>query len=113
MSLIQLSATLAAVSAACSAAYKTAAIIYCIPDIDPDIKNGIIHAFIDDSIKFKNGMFKYPSRLDFIILKKNLLKITPVMTVAFIGPSGSGKSTIVQLLQRFYDFLYGSVTLDG
>eukprot|EP01114_Cavostelium_apophysatum_P013606 TRINITY_DN332_c1_g1_i3.p1 TRINITY_DN332_c1_g1~~TRINITY_DN332_c1_g1_i3.p1 ORF type:complete len:879 (-),score=350.80 TRINITY_DN332_c1_g1_i3:104-2740(-) len=34
------------------------------------------------------------------------------MTVAFVGPSGSGKSTSVALVQRFYDPLGGSVSLD-
>ena len=34
-------------------------------------------------------------------------------TVALVGASGCGKSTVVQLIQRFYDPLGGSVEIDG
>jgi len=34
-------------------------------------------------------------------------------TVALVGASGCGKSTVVQLIQRFYDPLDGSVEIDG
>lgn len=41
------------------------------------------------------------------------LKILKGKTVALVGSSGCGKSTVVQLIQRFYDPLAGSVTVDG
>ena len=34
-------------------------------------------------------------------------------TVALVGSSGCGKSTVVQLIQRFYDPLQGTVEIDG
>jgi ATP-binding cassette subfamily B (MDR/TAP) protein 1 len=33
--------------------------------------------------------------------------------VALVGGSGCGKSTVIQLLQRFYDPLEGTVFVDG
>ncbi|KAI7903328.1 P-loop containing nucleoside triphosphate hydrolase protein [Cokeromyces recurvatus] len=113
MSLLQLPNNLSAVSSACGAAYKIFATIDRVPEIDPDSDKGLIPDSIKGAIEFKNVMFKYPTRPDLTILKDLSLKIEPGMTVAFVGPSGSGKSTSVQLVQRFYDPLSGSVTLDG
>lgn len=44
-------------------------------------------------------------------MKSVNLRITFGETVALVGHSGSGKSTVVQLLQRFYDPTFGSVSL--
>jgi len=41
------------------------------------------------------------------------MKVEHGKTVALVGSSGCGKSTVVQLLQRFYDPLSGSVLVDG
>lgn len=41
------------------------------------------------------------------------LKIEPGQIVALVGPSGCGKSTCLQLIQRLYDPLNGSVGIDG
>ena len=37
------------------------------------------------------------------------MKVMPGQTVALVGSSGCGKSTCIQLIQRFYDPLSGSV----
>ena len=41
------------------------------------------------------------------------LRANKGQTVALVGASGCGKSTVVQLIQRFYDPLEGSVEVDG
>jgi len=41
------------------------------------------------------------------------MKVENGKTVALVGSSGCGKSTVVQLLQRFYDPLSGTVLVDG
>ncbi|VEL07052.1 unnamed protein product [Protopolystoma xenopodis] len=41
------------------------------------------------------------------------LSIKAEQTIAIVGPSGSGKSTAIQLLQRNYDVLLGTVFVDG
>ncbi|KAI8056326.1 P-loop containing nucleoside triphosphate hydrolase protein [Gilbertella persicaria] len=110
---LQLPPNLSAVSSACGAAYKIYATIDRVPPIDADKQDGLAPEKILGEIEFKDVKFSYPTRPDITILKKLNLNIKPGMTVAFVGPSGSGKSTSVQLLQRFYDPLEGSVILDG
>ncbi|EPZ35336.1 ABC transporter domain-containing protein [Rozella allomycis CSF55] len=60
-----------------------------------------------------NVIFKYPTRPDQIILNGINLSVKQGQTVALVGASGCGKSTIIQLLERFYDPLAGSVSVDG
>ena len=37
----------------------------------------------------------------------------PGETIAIIGKTGSGKSTVAKILERFYDYQAGSITLNG
>ncbi len=68
---------------------------------------------VKGAIAFDNVSFNYPSRPDTAALQDISLSVAPGETVALVGPSGAGKSTIIQLIQRFYDPMSGSVTLDG
>ncbi|OAD06010.1 hypothetical protein MUCCIDRAFT_137671 [Mucor lusitanicus CBS 277.49] len=104
---------LAAISAAQGSAYRMFAIIDRVPEIDVDAKEGVILDSITGDIEFKGVMFSYPTRPGVAILDNLSLTVHAGMTVAFVGPSGSGKSTTIQLLQRFYDPLFGSICLDG
>jgi ABC-type multidrug transport system fused ATPase/permease subunit len=65
------------------------------------------------NVEFVDVEFNYPSRENIKILDKLSLKIRAGQTVALVGASGSGKSTCIQLIQRFYDTLVGSVLIDG
>ncbi|GIL45935.1 hypothetical protein Vafri_3054 [Volvox africanus] len=64
-------------------------------------------------IELRNVDFAYPSRPDVLIFRDFSLHVPAGKTVALVGSSGSGKSTVVQLIERFYDPLAGTVTLDG
>lgn len=64
-------------------------------------------------IEFKDVHFAYPSRPTALVLDGFSLSVAPGESVALVGGSGSGKSTAVALLEKFYDFHAGSLTLDG
>jgi ATP-binding cassette subfamily B (MDR/TAP) protein 1 len=57
--------------------------------------------------------FSYPTRKETQVFDGFSLKIPAGKTVALVGPSGSGKSTSIQLIERFYDPDFGTITLDG
>lgn len=64
-------------------------------------------------ISFKNVHFRYPTRPSVRVLRGLNLTVKPGEFVALVGPSGCGKSTIIQLIERFYDPILGSVEIDG
>ncbi|KXZ51733.1 hypothetical protein GPECTOR_11g18 [Gonium pectorale] len=68
---------------------------------------------VQGEIELRGVDFAYPSRPDVLIFSNFSLRVPAGKTVALVGSSGSGKSTVVQLIERFYDPLAGSVTLDG
>lgn len=78
-----------------------------------DTEHGEILENVEGHINFNNVRFIYPSRPDVTVLHDFNLDIQPGHTVALVGMSGSGKSTLVGLLERFYNPLSGSITLDG
>lgn len=57
--------------------------------------------------------FAYPTRPNVAVLKGINLTLDPGKTTAIVGASGSGKSTIVGLLERWYNPLAGTITIDG
>jgi ATP-binding cassette subfamily B (MDR/TAP) protein 1 len=73
--------------------------------LKPDVVKG--------DVDFVDVTFSYPTRQESIVFDKFNLKIKAGQSVAVVGPSGAGKSTLVQLLERNYDVLGGSIKLDG
>jgi len=65
------------------------------------------------SIEFKRVSFAYPSRPEVKALDGVSFSVSSGKSIALVGPSGSGKSTSMALLERFYDPLQGSISLDG
>ena len=64
-------------------------------------------------VAFDHVVFRYPTRQDVAALDDFTLAIEPGETVAVVGPSGAGKSTLFQLIQRFYDPISGTISIDG
>jgi len=56
--------------------------------------------------------FAYPTKPGLEIFSALDLEIPQGKSIAIVGNSGSGKSTILQLIERYYDPLAGSVTID-
>uniref|UniRef100_A0A8R1DLX2 ABC-type xenobiotic transporter n=1 Tax=Caenorhabditis japonica TaxID=281687 RepID=A0A8R1DLX2_CAEJA len=62
---------------------------------------------------FMRGIyFAYPNRKRHLILDNFNMSANFGQTVALVGPSGCGKSTTIQLIERYYDALCGSVKID-
>ena len=64
-------------------------------------------------IAVRDVHFHYPTRPEAQVLQGLSVTVKPGQTLALVGPSGCGKSTVVSLIERFYDPLSGSLTLDG
>jgi len=58
-------------------------------------------------------IFAYPTRTEFPICNGYSLQVEAGQVCALCGPSGSGKSTIINLVERFYDPMFGCITIDG
>ncbi|KAG0314917.1 Multidrug resistance protein 1 [Dissophora globulifera] len=100
-------------AAAQGAAYSIFMTIDRVPTIDSASPLGAKPENVTGHIVVRDVDFHYPSRPDIPILKKMNIEVKPGQTVALVGQSGSGKSTIVGLVERFYDPISGSISLDG
>ena len=81
--------------------------------IDSSSPRGVKLDTVVGNIQFHNVTFAYPTRREINVLSNFTLNVPAGKTVAIVGPSGSGKSTVAQLLERFYDPVGGTITLDG
>ncbi|XP_058739518.1 ABC transporter B family member 15-like [Vicia villosa] len=82
-------------------------------NIEPDDADRFKPNTLTGQIDFCDVHFAYPARPDVIIFQGFSITIEAGKSTALVGQSGSGKSTIIGLIERFYDPLQGSVTIDG
>ncbi|XP_074196785.1 ATP-dependent translocase ABCB1 isoform X2 [Rhinolophus sinicus] len=88
-------------------------IIEKVPVIDSYSTEGLKLNTLEGNVTFNEVMFNYPTRPDIPVLQGLSLEVKKGQTLALVGPSGCGKSTVVQLLERFYDPLAGTVFIDN
>uniref|UniRef100_A0A1I7SYH1 ABC-type xenobiotic transporter n=1 Tax=Caenorhabditis tropicalis TaxID=1561998 RepID=A0A1I7SYH1_9PELO len=67
---------------------------------------------IRGNIQMRGVYFAYPNRRRQLILNNFNMTANFGQTVALVGPSGCGKSTSIQLIERYYDAICGSVMID-
>lgn len=68
---------------------------------------------IEGKVAFNNVNFSYPQRADLTVLNQLSFSVNSGEKIALVGSSGAGKSTIASLLQRFYEPVSGTFTVDG
>ncbi len=68
---------------------------------------------IRGQIKFENVWFAYSDDADEWILKDVSFEVNEGETLAFVGATGAGKSSVINLINRFYEFQKGRITIDG
>ncbi|KAM6152196.1 ATP-dependent translocase ABCB1-like [Erethizon dorsatum] len=88
-------------------------IIEKVPAIDSYSTEGLKPNMLEGNVTFSNVVFNYPTRPDIPVLQGLSLQVKKGQTLALVGSSGCGKSTAVQLLERFYNPLAGTVLVDG
>ncbi|XP_022964429.1 ABC transporter B family member 19-like [Cucurbita moschata] len=95
------------------AAGRVFTIIDRVPEIDSYSPLGRTLPNVRGRIEFKGVSFAYPSRPDSLILNSFNLVFPSSKTLALVGASGGGKSTVFALIERFYDPIEGTISLDG
>ncbi|GJC97372.1 multidrug resistance protein 3 (P glycoprotein 3) [Colletotrichum higginsianum] len=81
--------------------------------INPFSDSGLEPGEVSGVIDIQGVSFSYPTRPDVTVLEDFSLKVPAGKVTALVGASGSGKSTIIGLLERWYDPLSGTITIDG
>ncbi len=81
-----------------------------VPEIN-DAKNPVYLDRLKGDIEFSNVCFHYAANRP--ILKNVSFQIHSGQHIGLVGHTGSGKSTIANLINRLYDTISGSISIDG
>ena len=79
------------------------------PSIDAESTDGAVLKAVDGHVVLKDVHFHYPTRPQVRVLRGLNIEAKPGTYIALVGASGCGKSTVIQLIERLYDPLSGSV----
>ncbi|MGQ0829672.1 MAG: ABC transporter ATP-binding protein [Bacteroidota bacterium] len=66
---------------------------------------------IKGNVEFKDVSFAYTN--EEWVLKNISFSVKQGETIALVGATGAGKSSIINLLNRFYEYNKGAITIDG
>jgi ATP-binding cassette subfamily B (MDR/TAP) protein 1 len=102
-----------ALSNAAAAAAELFGIMNEPSELDPLDPSGQQPSTCQGEITVRDVDFVYPSRPSAPVLQDFSIDIPAGKTTALVGASGSGKSTMIGILERWYNPLKGSITLDG
>uniref|UniRef100_A0A8D0WUE8 Phosphatidylcholine translocator ABCB4 n=1 Tax=Sus scrofa TaxID=9823 RepID=A0A8D0WUE8_PIG len=83
------------------------------PLIDSHSEEGLRPDKFEGNVTLNDVVFRYPTRPNVPVLQGLSLEVKKGQTLALVGSSGCGKSTVVQLLERFYDPVFGTVFVDS
>jgi subfamily B ATP-binding cassette protein MsbA len=81
-------------------------------ELEPDGSKSKALPGFNDSIEFRNVVFRYPGNREDTLRGTNLT-VKKGQNVAIVGSNGSGKTTLMNLLPRFYDPDSGEILIDG
>jgi ATP-binding cassette subfamily B multidrug efflux pump len=76
-----------------------------------DTRGSLNASGIRGGLEYKDIWFAYTD--EEYVLKGISFSVKPGETVALVGSTGSGKSSVINLLNRFYEFQKGMISIDG
>ncbi len=107
--LIDLSAFSSQIQAGFAALERVFALVDATPAV---VQRGAVRLErLTGDVRFEHLRFQYDT--GDVVLPDFSLHIRPGETVALVGHTGAGKSSVVKLVERFYEFQDGSITVDG
>ncbi|MHB9133028.1 MAG: ABC transporter ATP-binding protein [Armatimonadota bacterium] len=89
--------------------------VFAIFDTEPEVANkpkAVKAPHFNGEIRFEHVVFSYPGAASSTLTDLSLV-VPAHTTLALVGPSGGGKTTVTHLLNRFYEWEGGRISIDG